>query len=131
MQDGNLESPAYSLGAVLLLICVWAICVWGTLTLLEVLPWRVRYWSDMRAGNAIIAKVEQFRGDHGRLPNRDNIDEVNALGFTFPVDYSPDYRAFGDEYEIEYMEGFDGPYIAYSSKLKEWQCRPVGHHGGC
>jgi len=113
---------AYCVGAALLLICVWA-------ALLALLPWQARYWSDIRAGNAIVANVEQFRREHGRLPDRDNTDEVNALGFTFPIDYIPDYHAFGDEYEIEYMEGFEGPYIAYSSKLNEWRCRPS--HAGC
>src|SRR5262245_50649763 len=101
--------PAYAFAVFLVVAIAW-------ITLPAVLPWQVRYLGDIRAGNAIIANIEQFRREHGRLPDRDNTDEVNALGFTFPIDYFPDYRAFGDEYQIDYMEGFEGPYIVYSSK---------------
>jgi hypothetical protein len=106
--------PAYGLAALFALIIAWA-------TLLEVLPWRVLYSSDIRAGNAIIADVERFRKEHGRLPDSHNPDEVTALGFELRANYYPDYRRYGDEYEIEYFEGFDGPYIIYSSKSKEWR----------
>jgi hypothetical protein len=106
--------PAYALAALCALIIAWV-------TLLAVLPWWVLYSSDIRAGNTIIANVEQFRREHGHLPDKHNPDEVAALGFELRVDYYPDYRHYGDEYEIEYFEGFDGPFIIYSSKLKEWR----------
>jgi hypothetical protein len=77
---------------------------------------------EITEGNAIIANIEQFRREHGRLPDENKPDEVTALGFELRTGYHPDYRPTGSEYEIGYYFGFDGPYIIYSSKMKEWRC---------
>ena len=109
--------PAYTAAAIAALIVALVL-----LKLFNVLPWRLEYWMEITAGNAIIAKVEQFRIEHGRLPDENKPDEVTALGFELRTGYHPDYRPMGTEYEIEYYIGFDGPQIIYSSKMKEWRC---------
>jgi hypothetical protein len=85
-------------------------------------PWRLAFWMEITAGNAIIAKIERFRVEHGRLPDPDKHDEDTALGFELRTNYYPDYLPMSTEYEIVYDIGFDGPRIVYSSSTKGWRC---------
>ena len=115
MKTALWKVPLYSAAALFILVAVW-------LALVVYLPWQILYWPEIRAADAIIANVEQFRREHGRLPDENKPDEVTALGFELRVGYYPDYRPSGDEYEVVYYFGFDGPRLAYSSKTKTWRC---------
>jgi hypothetical protein len=117
------QVPAFAFAAYVLAIAAWMALSAPGLT--EILPWKLRYWTwwDLREGAVIVANVERFRLEHGRLPDAYNTGELVGLGFEDnAVATNPLYSVDGGEYEIRYVEGFDGPYIVYSSRLKEWYC---------
>ena len=114
------KAPAFTLGA-----CAAVVFIWGASSLFGILPWEFQYWNwmDIKSGNAIIANLEQFHREHGRLPDQYNQSEMAALGFEpNAVAYNPLFSAQGSDYEITYVHGFDGPYIVYSSHTKKWRC---------
>ena len=117
------KAPLLASGAFVLGIAAWMVLSMPGIT--EVLPWRLRFWNWMalREGSAIVANVERFRREHGRLPDESNDGELAPLGFEpGGVAAYPLYSVRRTEYEIRYVEGFDGPYVVYSSRLKEWRC---------
>jgi hypothetical protein len=117
------RAPVIAAGVSALAIAAWIVLSLPGIT--EVLPWRLRFWNWMtlRDGAAIVANVERFRQEHGRLPDASNGGELSALGFELgAVAEYPLYSVQGGGYEITYVEGFDGPYIVYSSSAKEWRC---------
>lgn len=104
------------------LVAIAALMCW--IVLVKFLPWNVLYWSDMREGDYLIAKVEKFRTRNGRLPNPAQPEEMVGLGFKdLSIEYRPDFKPVGsNDYELVYQSGFDGPYIKYSSLTKQWIC---------
>jgi hypothetical protein len=117
MKTPRRMAPVYAAAALASVIAAML-----ALRLSNVLPCRLVYLMEIKAGNALIAKVEQFRVEHGRLPDEKKPDEVTALGFELRAGYHPDYRSMGTEYEIGYYFRFDGPNIIYSSTTKDWRC---------
>lgn len=102
--------------------CIGLVAVWIFLAFTHLLPWKLEYRAEMSAGNVLIAKIENFRKEHGRLPDAEKPQEIVPLGFELRTGYHPDYKVAGDYYEITYVFGFDGPYIVYSSRTKQWRC---------
>jgi hypothetical protein len=46
---------------------------------LRFLPWDIVYISHIHKGNELIARVEAFKSQHGRLPDPANVNEVLKL----------------------------------------------------
>jgi hypothetical protein len=105
--------------ALLLLVLL---VLWGAA--IRLLPWNVLYSSEMMRGDELVLNIENFRKQHGRLPNSEKTEEVVSLGFELLASYYSIYRPTGEgaSYEVEYYVGFDGPRIIYSSNTKQWHC---------
>jgi hypothetical protein len=119
-----LQRPAVSKAtkaavAIGLTVCALAIA-W--LLALRFLPWDILYFSQIRDGKELIARIEAFKNHHGRLPDPANVNEVLKLGFELRTGYYPDYRVSGGNYELWYSFGFDGPTIKYWSGSGKWYC---------
>lgn len=86
------------------------------------LPVSINRSSDIRFGNRIIANIESYRLKNG-LPNSDDWELLKKLGFRDYGDFIiPDYEKISDtHYELVFIEGFDGPYLLWTSKDKIWK----------
>jgi hypothetical protein len=75
-------------------------------------------WGNYRMekeGNKIIAKVEEFKKNNGRLPN-----SRSEMGHPDSESIKPQYIKVNEsDYEIFYPIGFDDGYVYYS-KTKKW-----------
>src|SRR5579875_2927833 len=76
------------------------------------LPVAINRSSDIEFGNERIAKLEQFKQQHG-LPETNDWKTLKQLGFKQHGDMLiPDYQKLNDTvYQLVYLEGFDGPYL--------------------
>lgn len=102
--------------AAMALVLAWVLA-------LQFLPWELLHWSEIRSGNLLASRVEDYRREHGYLPDPENVEEVVGLGFELRVGNYPDYRLAGrDGYEIQYYMGFDRPILIYSSMSGNWRC---------
>jgi hypothetical protein len=110
---------AVPLAALALLPLLWIVGI----VALPYLPWKLVYACEIRQGNEIVSKIEDFRQRYRRLPDPDDTEAMSALGFELIIGYRPAYRSVGQEaYELEYYVGFDGPRIIYSSTTRQWSC---------
>ncbi len=79
--------------------------------------------SDIDFGNQLISHIETYKLENGKLPETDDWKTLTALGFKIELTGTkPAYTKIDDEnYELVYLEGFDGPYLLWNSKTKEWK----------
>lgn len=86
------------------------------------LPVEVTRRADIMHGNQLIDNVEQYRREHHRLPDTEDWKTLGQLSFRLEeLGTRPDYAKIDDEnFEIVYLEGFDGPYLMWNSKDKMW-----------
>jgi hypothetical protein len=63
-----------------------------------------------------------YKNQHG-LPHTNDWTVLKQLGFKFHNQVViPDYQKINDTtYELIYIEGFDGPYLFWSSHTKQWK----------
>ena len=93
------------------------------LLMLPRVPWTFVYAREINQGNALAAKIEDFRKHHGRLPDPDNTAELLSLGFEIRMNCHPHYKRIGDDrYELAYAVGFGGTNIIYASGDGQWRC---------
>nr|WP_321485566.1 hypothetical protein [uncultured Draconibacterium sp.] len=87
------------------------------------LPIEITRHSDIRLGNELVSKIRNFQSMHDRLPEPDSSQVLLDLGFKRGfLDVEPAYQKINDsEFEIIYLEGFDGPYLLYNSKIDKWK----------
>lgn len=85
------------------------------------LPPTITRYSDIRLGNRIIARIEDYKKAHG-LPDRHDWETLKQFGFKVDGDvWTPQYEKIDSEnYELVFVEGFDGPYLLWNSKQREW-----------
>ena len=87
------------------------------------LPVSIHRYTDIKFGDCVIEKIEDYRKTNGRLPETDDWQILKTLGFRDKVDFLvPEYEKLNDDnYELRYIEGFDGPYLLWNSKDKIWK----------
>lgn len=87
------------------------------------LPVSINRYTDIKFGDGVIEKIEDYRKTNGRLPETDDWLTLKTLGFRDKVDFLvPEYQKLNDDnYELRYIEGFDGPYLLWNSKDKIWK----------
>lgn len=84
-------------------------------------PVSLKYSKEIWQGNQIIKKVATYQKENSRLPENNDWDILSQLGFNSETAY-PAYNKLDDQnYSITYIEGFDSPYLTWSSKQKKWQ----------
>lgn len=86
------------------------------------LSFEVTRKSDIDFGNELVSKIEQFKTENNRLPETDDWKVLDELGFkTEMLGTDPTYQKINQkEFELIFLEGFDGPYLVYNSKSNEW-----------
>lgn len=107
-----------------ILLSLLGILMLGTvsLTVYWNLPIEITRHSDIEYGNKLVLNLEHYQKEHHSLPRYDDRNTLHQLGFKQNnPGASPDYAADSTgAYELVYMDGFDGPYLMYSSREKKW-----------
>jgi len=86
------------------------------------LPEEINRKSDIKFGNTLIEKIEDYKNITGHLPDNDDWKELEKLGFGIEeLKNKPDYTTDGINYELTFLEGFDGPYLMWNSKERKWK----------
>ena len=106
----------------LLILTVVAYFIWWRLPVL------INRRGDIEFGTGLIAKIEQYKQQHG-LPETNDWKTLKQFGFKQRGDlFIPDYQKLNDTaYQLVYLEGFDGPYLLWNSYDKKWQKAMVTH----
>lgn len=87
------------------------------------LPFEMTRKQDIKFGNELVEKIENYRSKYSQLPLDNDWELFEQLGFRIKMlGTDPSYsKITNDEYELIYFEGFDGPYLLYNSKEKKWK----------
>ena len=87
------------------------------------LPIEITRKSDITLGNTLIKNIEKYKLDHNKLPTEDDWKTLEELGFnTQSLGTKPNYIVdLKGNYEITFLEGFDGPYLLWNSIDKKWK----------
>jgi len=86
------------------------------------LPFTINRHSDIKLGNKIIDQIEFYRETNG-LPESNDWETLKKFGFIDHLDFfEPEYQKLNDnDYQLIFVEGFDGPYLMWTSKDKKWK----------
>lgn len=86
------------------------------------LPIKITRKSDIEAGNKIIKSIEAYQKLNGKLPENNDWKTLKRLGFNFEDSVS--YLSYATDnngnFEVAYLEGFDGPYLLWNSTERKW-----------
>lgn len=86
------------------------------------LPIEITRKSDIEAGNKIIKNIEAYQKANGKLPENNDWKTLKKLGFN--LESSVSYLSYATDnqgnFELAYLEGFDGPYLLWNSKERKW-----------
>ena len=99
-----------------ILIAVTLYAVWPHL------PLTLTRYRDIQLGNTIIENIEKYRTVNG-LPDRHDWETLKNFGFEIDGDvWEPQYEKINDNtYALIFVEGFDGPYLVWTSTDKTWK----------
>lgn len=99
-----------------ILILIFLVIVWYNL------PLSILYYSEIKKGNQLIENVEQYQEMYQTLPAGNDWKLLKELGFEIEMlGTNPSYIRNGSDFEIVYLEGFDGPYLLWNSKERIWK----------
>jgi len=88
------------------------------------LPVKYNRADDIKVGNELIAKIEEFRVDSNKLPQYADWPTLKSIGFSEESIESayPEYDRVNDSvYELVFVLGFDGPYLLWNSEEQIWK----------
>jgi hypothetical protein len=105
-------------------VIVYSLAIFITIVVVLFVAWRIAIKFDrnrkVQIGNAIVLRMAKYRKSH-LLPRDNNWRLLDSLGFDTETS-RPEYdRLSNDEYEIVFVDGFDGPYLLWNSKEKVWK----------
>lgn len=86
------------------------------------LPIEITRKNDIDTGNKIIQNIEDYQKNYGKLPDNNDYKTLKILGLKLEdsrvyLDYITDNKG---NFELTYLEGFDGPYLLWNSKERKW-----------
>ena len=86
------------------------------------LPTTINRYQDIQFANKIIAKIDKYKTTNG-LPDSYDWKTLKRFGFKIDGDvWTPQYhRINNDTYELVFVEGFDGPYLLWTSSERKWK----------
>lgn len=86
------------------------------------LPLTINRSSDINLGEQIIKNIESYQKQNG-LPDNNDWETLRKFGFRDKIDFlQPEYRKLSDDnFELIFVEGFDGPYLMWTSTEKKWK----------
>ena len=82
------------------------------------LPIEITRKSDIEKGNKIIQNIKSYENRFGKLPENSDYKTLENLGLPHEdsrvyLDYKTDKKG---NFELTYLEGFDGPYLLWNSQ---------------
>ncbi|MFA7380039.1 MAG: hypothetical protein WC150_06220 [Bacteroidia bacterium] len=106
----------------ILSISIFFVLIIGAYFLWWNLPLTINRSSDIKLGEQIIEKIENYQKQNG-LPDNNDWETLRKFGFRDKVDFlQPEYRKLDDEnFELIYLDGFDGPYLMWTSTERKWK----------
>jgi len=86
------------------------------------LPIEITRKSDIEKGNKIIQNIKSYENRFGKLPENSDYKTLENLGLPHEdsrvyLDYKTDNKG---NFELTYLEGFDGPYLLWNSQEGKW-----------
>lgn len=86
------------------------------------LPLTINRRTDIKLGEEIIKNIEIHKNQNG-LPDNNEWETLRKFGFRDKIDFlQPEYSKLDDNnYELIFIEGFDGPYLMWTSKERIWK----------
>ena len=102
------------IGAAIILILMYSI--WSHL------PLSMQRYSDIKFGNQLVSNLTEYKLSTRKLPKEGDWKTLESLKFKMTeLGTQPDYKKLNDTtFELIFLEGFDGPYLTYSSLTKKW-----------
>lgn len=103
-------------------ILTFIILTIGGYTLWWNLPLTINRSGDIKLGEQIIENIESYQKQNG-LPDNNDWETLRKFGFRDKIDFlQPEYRKLNkDDFELIYVEGFDGPYLMWTSTVRKWK----------
>jgi hypothetical protein len=94
----------------------------GAVLIFYNLPFEIQRKSDIEFGNQLIESINRFRIEKNKLPEPDDWKTLEKIGFKITMlGTEPAYEKINEnQFELIYLEGFDGPYLLYNSGRKRW-----------
>lgn len=110
-----MKKALITIASIILLIIISFTIYWN-------LPVEITRKSDIEFGNKIIQNIEAYQKTSGKLPENGDWKTLKKLGFTLKdsvsyLDYTTDHKG---NFELTYLEGFDGPYLLWNSTERKW-----------
>ena len=85
------------------------------------LPFQKKYRSEIKFGNQLIEKIENFREQNDSIPQTTDYVVLRSFGFELNESFLPQYQKINTtDYILIYCWGFDPPWLYYYSKTKKW-----------
>jgi len=86
------------------------------------LPLSINRSSDIKLGEHLIQNIESYQKQNG-LPDNNDWETLKKIGFRDRIDFlQPEYSKLNEnEFELIFLEGFDGPYLMWNSTEKKWK----------
>lgn len=85
------------------------------------LPIEITRKSDIKFGNKVIQNIESYQETNHQLPSNNDWQTLEKLGLkkneSEKLSYTSDENG---NYELVYLDGFDGPYLMWNSQEKKW-----------
>lgn len=86
------------------------------------LPIEITRKSDIEKGNKIIQNIKGYEKKFDRLPENSDYKALENLGLHHEdsrvyLDYKTDNKG---NFELTYLDGFDGPYLLWNSQEGKW-----------
>lgn len=92
-----------------------------SLTIYWNLPIEITRMSDIESGNKVIQNIENYQKTNHQLPSNNDWQTLEKLGLkkdeSEKLSYTSDKNG---NYELVYVDGFDGPYLMWNSKEGKW-----------
>jgi hypothetical protein len=87
------------------------------------LPLEYERSEDIALGNQINDNIDRYFKENKTIPKQNDWETLNKLGFEIhDIDSKPAYHLINkSDYELIFLEGFDGPYLVFNSIDKKWK----------
>lgn len=87
------------------------------------LPLELTRRTDIQIGNTLLKNINSYQFKYNRIPEGNDWLTLDSLGFkSETIGTKPSYACNRHgEYELIFIEGFDGPYLMWNSGEKKWK----------
>lgn len=88
-----------------------------------ILPFQIKRKSEIEYGNDLIKKIELFKLSSNKLPNTDDWEILEEIGFKPEMlGTNPAYTKIdNNNFEILFLDSFDGPFLLWNSNDRKWK----------